>query len=485
VEIKSTDSTTESLTATNFESGAKVLEFSKTNDITKGFCGGTFSNDSTHIEFTAKVDIVVTKTKGSIKRANRYEFELKCKLTRAAATLTATSPWTIQSQMDRTGSVSTDEDAYTFPTSLDIYLDAARSTAKKQSSAFSVKQGTDLFLRVSETTDNPLYRFVTKTCWSTPSTNPTDATKDTFWDKKCPSDETVQFTDKTESSPNFDVQLKSFYFTGKKNASIYFHCDLFICFETEKTADPNCKQTTIAECKGAAPARKRRSTEKGDKGAIEVRTITSQQKILLPEDEFIVPVCSRNSVYDRQSKKCSSENVIEIKGIYLDLPWKKDYNNTTTVEFKELAAEMSYKLFTLIQFQQENHQILGVNVIKARKGSIILDVQIIHNSAISSDQAFGIFKRSIQEPVSAGNRLVKLLEIRREKVIEFVEVGVQSSETTEKMTFAVVVVAVVVAFFIIAVTVGWKFRQARSVPAVTGAAPQVKSFDNPSLENVA
>ena len=42
--------------------------------------------------------------------------------------------------MDRTGSVSTDEDAYTFPTSLDIYLDAGRSTAKKQSSAFSVKQ---------------------------------------------------------------------------------------------------------------------------------------------------------------------------------------------------------------------------------------------------------------------------------------------------------------------------------------------------------
>ena len=33
-EIKSTDSTTESLTATNFESGAKELVYSKTNDIT-------------------------------------------------------------------------------------------------------------------------------------------------------------------------------------------------------------------------------------------------------------------------------------------------------------------------------------------------------------------------------------------------------------------------------------------------------------------
>ena len=62
------------------------------------------------------------------------------------------------------------------------------------------------------------------------------------------------------------------------------------------------------------------------------------------------------------------------------------------------------------------------------------------------------------------------------QVIEFVEVGVQSSGTTEKMTLVVVVVAVVVAFFIILVTVGWKFRQVRRVPAVTGASPQVITF---------
>ena len=44
------------------------------------------------------------------------------------------------------------------------------------------------------------------------------------------------------------------------------------------------------------------------------------------------------------------------------------------------------------------------------------------------------------------------------------------------MTLVVVVVAVVVAFFIIVVTVGWKFRQVRSGPAVTGASPQVITF---------
>ena len=44
-------------------------------------------------------------------------------------------------------------------------------------------------------------------------------------------------------------------------------------------------------------------TENGDEGAIEVRTISSEQSILIPEGEFVVPDCPRNSVYDRQAKR--------------------------------------------------------------------------------------------------------------------------------------------------------------------------------------
>jgi hypothetical protein len=389
--------------------------------------------------------------------------------------------------MDRTGDIIKEGNNFTFPTSLDIFLDPARTLASKQNSTFSVKQGKVLYLRVAETSDNSLFRFVTHTCWSTPSKDAQDSMSDTFWKDKCPSDETVKFKNKTNDSPNFDLQLKSFYFTGKKNSSVTFHCDVFICFQSDST-DPDCIQPSTEDCNGKGTRRKRRevgSAEKGDEGAIEVRTISSEQSILIPEGEFVVPDCPRNSVYDRQAKRCAHDNVMEVRGVYLDLPWNPRYSDLTSIEFKDMAAEKAYKLFTLIQFQQVDNEILGVRVVNAGKGSIILDVQITYKPTISSAQAFEIFKRAIQEPIAAGNRLVKILEIRREKVIEYIDVeSIGSDENHEK---ALIAVAVVIIFGItfIAGIVGLKLLQTRKRRAAADSAPQVKNIVNLALENVA
>ena len=70
----------------------------------------------------------------------RYEFSLGCKLTRASATLSSSSNWTIKAAMDRTGDVFDQSNNFTFPTSLDIYLDSARTYESKQNTTFSVKQ---------------------------------------------------------------------------------------------------------------------------------------------------------------------------------------------------------------------------------------------------------------------------------------------------------------------------------------------------------
>lgn len=449
-------------------------------------CGALFTNDSTHIDYTNKVDIVITETIGNIKRAYRYEFSLGCKLTREAATLSSSSNWTIKAEMDRTGDVFDQSNNFTFPTSLDIYLDSARTYESKQNTTFSVKQGQDLFLRVSETTNNTLFKFVTKTCWSTPSAIPTDATKDVFWENKCPADETVKFSDKTDYSSNFDLQLKSFYFTADKAASISFHCDLYICFQSDAT-DPACEQKTNIGCQGKTKKRKRRDTGSAENrpGPIEVRTITSEQNILLPEGEIIVPECPINSVYDRQAKRCAYENVMEVKGIYLDLAWDSLYSDPTTTAFKDMALEKAYKLFTLVQFRQENNEILGVKVVKARKGSIILDVQIVYKQTISAAQAFEIFKRAIQEPVSAGNRIVKILEIRSEKVIEYVDiVPVRNTKFDDKILLIVLII-IATLVILIAGIVGVKFRQRQRMPAAAEATPEVKSYENHTLENVA
>ena len=56
---------------------------------------------------------------------------------------------------------------------------------------------------------------------------------------------------------------------------------------------------------------------------------------------------------------CSSDNMLEVKGIYLDLPWYSQYSDTNSKAFKDMAAEKAYKLFTLVKIQQENQEIIG------------------------------------------------------------------------------------------------------------------------------
>ena len=63
--------------------------------------------------------------------------------------------------------------------------------------------------------------------------------------------------------------------------------------------------------------------EKGDEGAIEVRTISSEQNILIPEGEFFVHDCPRNSVYDRQAKRWKPNEII----YFLDIKDIKEKKN--------------------------------------------------------------------------------------------------------------------------------------------------------------
>ena len=76
---------------------------------------------------------------------SRYEFVLKCKLSRAASSLSSSSNWTVSAEMDRTGDITKEGQNFTFPTSLDIFIDPARTPASKQNSSFSVKQVTSMY----------------------------------------------------------------------------------------------------------------------------------------------------------------------------------------------------------------------------------------------------------------------------------------------------------------------------------------------------
>ena len=69
---------------------------------------------------------------------SRYQYILKCSLTREADPLTGGQKWTISSTIDQTGETDVQDTAFTFPVAMDFYVDANRGTVKENS--FSIKQ---------------------------------------------------------------------------------------------------------------------------------------------------------------------------------------------------------------------------------------------------------------------------------------------------------------------------------------------------------
>jgi len=171
----------------------------------------------------------------------------------------------------------------------------------------------------------------------------------------------------------------------------------------------------------------------------------------------------------------------------LDLQWNADLANTSSKAFKDFALEKEYQLYALLQLSDDADNILGVKVVGARQGSVVLDVQIVYKSTIDSSQAFNTFKKAIQEPAPTARRMINILNIKREKVIELVEIAPRRAVgDVDKMTLIVLVVVLAAVVFIAGV-VALKMRQVRrAAPAATATfgAPQVKSFDNPTLETV-
>ena len=56
---------------------------------------------------------------------------------------------------------------------------------------------------------------------------------------------------------------------------------------------------------------------------------------------------------------CGSENVVQVNGVYLDVPWDEEFANTSSKVFKQMAAQRAYQLFSLVQIQDNTGSILG------------------------------------------------------------------------------------------------------------------------------
>jgi hypothetical protein len=476
----------------------------------KAKCGGTLKDNTVTkngqsvkvIEYTVDVEVIVRETiRNVIDRELKYKLPLVCQLTKDVAAKAGAQGWVIDTASLTATDATGDTKTITFGIDINFHADSSGTAGAAIADGAKYVMGSWVHIRVKETVTNALFKFVTKKCWFMASSD-VSGTKDIFFDNYCPIETSAAFDDYTEISgktdPKFDMKVKAFFFTGKSADKVTVACDLFICLTDDTSED--CTQRPRTPAKDATPKgcamtakRRRRNAlpellrgrrsvdDKNNRGWIEHRVVQSKQAIMLDRNDVVVPTCGGDFVYDRVTRTCSNENLLEISGLYLDLPWNVEYANTSSQTFKDFARGKAYQLYVLTQMTDSPNVIVGLEVVSAKKGSVILTVRIKYSATSNAASAFEVFQRAILN-VPARQRATNTLNIRSDKVIEYVQVkrpSPSSGLNVENLTLIIVIVVLCAAVFISVIAV-LKVRQARR-GASSNAGSEMKAHDNPNF----
>jgi len=455
-------------------------------------CGGSLSDstDESKIQYVIEATIKVSETVRTIIREYSYTASVECFLTRTYDPIQGTFSWVV----DRDNVSPATQTAITkeIPFDIDVnFYDSALRTDKEVDDSsgspgnqFNVIMGDDLYIRIEESTPSTVFKFVTNKCYfNHDTTNNGQTNADVFFEDQCMVDKdstTNSFVDKTSQNDDFkfDITVKSFFFTGQASSAVHLFCEVYVC-RTADTDAAKCVQKDMSDC--GMLRRKRRSISGSAAGPVETRILESKQVILLDKNDVIVPSCGEGFVYDRVTKGCSNKNLVDIIGLYLDIPWNNDYSNKSSLAYKNLAIEKAYQLYAMVQMSEAKNHIVGLEVVEARKGSVILTIRVKYSAMSNADAAFEGFVRAIESVDQS--RVANILNIRKEKVIEFVEVRPASTGSDQIQYLTVIIIVVVVLFVAVLVSIAavWKVKMARRAG---NSDTQVKAYENPTMVTV-
>ena len=466
--------------------------------------GVVLTADATTIKFEATATMEVTETfRTKIKRDKTFTFKIECSLTRAVAGIKAdgnVEKWTVDRAALSPASKAAVTGTINFPITIKYYQSMSYisevvdpTLGDTDTKTFVADMGSMLYIQLTEEPASSVLKFVTNECYFNYGTGSDgkDGNQDTFFTSGCMVDKATEnndFIDKASSDDTFQMQVSAFFFTGQENSAIHLWCEVFICLESDTTT-PACQQPTGTQCSMVKRRRRRdirfdlsststRSLSESE-GVLETRIIESGQMIMLDKNDIFVPSCGEGFIYNRVTKGCSNTNLVDIIGVYLDIPWENDYANKSSLAFKNLAIEKAYQLYAMVQMSEAKNHIVGLEVIEAKKGSVILTVRVKYSAMSNADAAFEGFSRAIQNVDQT--RVANILNIRKEKVIEFVEVKPSSVGGDQNLTVIIVVVVVLCVAILISIVAVWKVKVARGIP---NSNMQVKAHDNPTMVTV-
>jgi hypothetical protein len=354
------------------------------------------------------------------------------------------------------------------------FLDSSSGTAN--SGGFLVNNKEMLTVEVKEETSNDEFKFTVQNCYAGGAMTLNTGADDKFLVDECPVDNTVEITDHS-GGERYEFQMRAFYITGPSDES-YVHCEIFICANEEVGAkfsgkchqnDPDDLTSEVGGGCTPPPARKRkrRSTESEAKKEEIIRTmfLTSENSFTLADD-FYAPRCPGQFVYDTIKDDCTNERVLRIKGVNLALDWHQSYANTNSSGFKSFAKTTAYRLQSLIRNNGKDDIIRGLKVISAAnvEGNVNLDVLVTFSEDVKAEKAFAILQDVMYNTTPQMDRVVNLLNFRKDRIIEYVPIFSQQQLGIDKILIIVIVAAVLVVAFICAITF-YRVKKVRERPS--------------------
>ena len=161
--------------------------------------------------------------------------------------------------------------------------------------------------------------------------------------------------------------------------------------------------------------------------------------------------CTANYVLDTTTNTCKKggDNVFKANNLHLDEQFLLPYGITTSDEFIRLATHIENELMTAYLIDRKFIQ--GVKVVSARSGSIIVDIIVLHSSAMTSLEAFNYFVENVLRENSESRRL----NIIRQKTPSMD--GFQSESEKMGVSLDIIIAAAVSVIAITAIAVAVMF----------------------------
>lgn len=420
-----------------------TVSLSLTMDHSEG-CGTVFSSTDAYIFINQTVLLRIKDTlRGGItQRDYYYTYHIACQMARNISTSNGFFNVSKEVVVDKE---ETKVVSYNFDMTMKLYTDNTYTTPT--SGALTVGVNENVHVSITESVHASEFFFAVQKCQAVKSLSAV-ATPDVFFDNKCPLDPT--FTTVYNDNNTFSFAFQAFFFPSTSDDRIvYLKCFVYVCE----------KDDSSSKCNQACGSKKRRrrdvSQNSNADGNVRLITVVSDPIILQTEKTCDGIVCGANAkchdlkpfacvcdegyVFSRSIRECMKERLVQIDRIHLELEWNINFLNTHSEEFLRLALKYEEVLYRSFMAAGTTHVIEGVKIVKAIKGSVILEVRIIYTATSSPIEAYNFFVMSVKADSRIASTVRKELKFISETKPGIVKIGKPMAES-KKLTIIITVV---------------------------------------------